>query len=381
MGNGITQVHRARYNAVAEIKMTKAVCPAKKLTIKGFRCIYDAALDLEWFTVLIGKNDTGKSSILEAIALLAASHRGQFGAFVRDGGAIDSTEWISHSKGNAEIKLLFEDNVGLGMGMGTDGTRPSEPWLLYKLTREGVQWNQLQNHQRESVPGLEGLRSRLVGTQRAYQLSPKAMRRPVPTGTLDNNPLPSDGTGLVDALDRLSHKAFGELLAEYSTRIPTVEEVLLEAYRTAGGVQQGTKEIRFRLTNGDEISCRQASDGAMLVLGLLSIVYEKEPPQLVLLEEPENGIHPGQLEKLIQAITDLSIVKKRVQIVMTTHSPYVLDAVDAANVRVVSRDPIGGTKVERFADLPEIRNKLGAGFTVGEAWVNMPDNTPAGAKP
>lgn len=330
--------------------MGNEIVPIKKLQIKNFRCVYDATVDLDWFTVLIGKNDTGKTSILDAVYLLGAGI--ETGA-LRKGQAADEAlkEISSHSRGSIEIGATYEN--------GRKASFDSNP----KPSRGGRRGN-LRS----------GDLGRLERVQRSYRLDPEKLRQPAPTGKLEGAPLEFDGTGLVDALDRMPHKTFGALLEEFCNRIPDVEEVLLETAKRGQHFQQGTKEIRFLLKNGDEIPARQASDGAMLILGFLALIMDKNPPQLILIEEPENGIHPRQLEKLVQSLIDLSINQHRVQIVMTTHSPYVLDAVPEDCVRVVTRTTDEGTKVHKFAELADIKKKLGLGYSVGEAFANMADD-------
>src|SRR5690606_23592671 len=122
-----------------------------------------------------------------------------------------------------------------------------------------------------------------------YRLNPKQLRKPVAVGFLKGASLFHNGFGLIDVLDRMPFRVYGELLELYCQRVPHVEEVLREHHQQT----QGEKEVRFKLKNGAEIPARQASDGAMLILGFLALVMDKEAPQLILIEEPENGIHPA----------------------------------------------------------------------------------------
>ncbi len=335
--------------------MSEKVVPVTKLEIKNFRCVYDATVDLDWFTVLIGKNDTGKTSILDALALLAANAGLRLNDWLSSAGGDLSTS-VAHGRGKMKIVAHFEDQARASMEYDTAAAHNISP-PTYRSPNDPSQ----------DIP------ARLARTPAPYRLSPGRMRQPARTGELAGLPLPSDGYGLVDVLDRLPHKTFGRLLQEYALRIPEVDEVLPKAHTRMGRVEQGMKEIRLLLKNGDDISARQASDGAMLVLGYLAIAMDKDSPQLILIDEPENGIHPAQLEQLVQSLIDLSVIQNRVQIVMTTHSPFVLDVVDADNIRVVTRNTKEGTRVHRFAEIEEVKRKLGRGWSVGEAWVNMED--------
>jgi predicted ATP-binding protein involved in virulence len=327
--------------------MSTPIVPITKLKIKNFRCVYDATVELDWLTVLIGKNDTGKSTILDALAMLGMDDRE-----IQTRKATVQSEMMSRGKSPLAIAAIFED--------GTIIEFTSQPNKA--IVSQRPQW----------ISG--DARERLRGIGTPYRLHPETLREPAMTGQLEGAPLPFNGEGLADALDRMPHRVFGELLDAYTRRIPYVDEVLCDTPKSGQNYAKGRKEIRFRLTNGEEISSQQASDGAMLVLGFLAIIMDKNPPPLILIEEPENGIHPAQLETLVRSLIDLSVVQNRVQIVMTTHSPYVLDAVPAENIRVVTRDAKEGTKVQRFAELEDVKKKLGIGYSVGEAFVNMADD-------
>ena len=73
------------------------------------------------------------------------------------------------------------------------------------------------------------------------------------------------------------------------------------------------------------LSATQASDGMMLVLAYLAILFSPQPPGLLLIEEPENGVHPRRLREVLHILRELVSEQDRTQVVLTTHSPYVVD--------------------------------------------------------
>ena len=68
----------------------------------------------------------------------------------------------------------------------------------------------------------------------------------------------------------------------------------------------------------------ELSEGTIYFLALLSIIHQPSPPSLLLLEEPEKGIHPRRIHEVIDYIFELSN-NKNIQVIMTTHSPQVVD--------------------------------------------------------
>ena len=80
-------------------------------------------------------------------------------------------------------------------------------------------------------------------------------------------------------------------------------------------------EVELRLREGNTlIPARVVSEGTLRILGLLALAGATEPPALIGLEEPENGVHPRRLQliaELLQTRAELG----ETQMIVTTHSP------------------------------------------------------------
>jgi predicted ATPase len=103
----------------------------------------------------------------------------------------------------------------------------------------------------------------------------------------------------------------------------------------------------FRFQVGDQVNefdPVQLSDGTLRVFGILLALYQTPAPQLLIIEEPEQTVHPGALGVLVDAIREAS---ETTQIVLTTHSPHLVDHFKPEEVRVVSLED-GLTKVSRI---------------------------------
>ena len=106
------------------------------------------------------------------------------------------------------------------------------------------------------------------------------------------------------------------------------------------------------------------SSGTLRVLALMTALHTSSEANLIGIEEPENYVHPGALSAFVEHLGSFG---ENVQLVMTTHSPLVLDALgDPDVVRVVRRDLERGTVVEA-GDAEGARRALDAsGFGLGE---------------
>lgn len=119
-------------------------------------------------------------------------------------------------------------------------------------------------------------------------------------------------------------------------------------------------DVLLQLVEGDgaAISARALSDGTLRFLGILAALLTAAPSSVVLIEELENGLHPSRLDLLIQLL--LVVTRERgVQVLATTHSPRVLEALALADRQALEQAIVcgrvpgePGTLARRLGDLP-----------------------------
>jgi energy-coupling factor transporter ATP-binding protein EcfA2 len=139
--------------------------------------------------------------------------------------------------------------------------------------------------------------------------------------------------------------------------IPEVEEVITHI--------EGTNvEVWIKIKGLDEpLKPHNISDGTLRILALITALYSGF--SLVALEEPENCIHPNLLETLMSLARDSPS-----QVVITTHSPYLLDHVKPEEVYLVWKEGLE-TKVKKLSttkEMEHVKKFLEEGGTLGEAW-------------
>ncbi len=108
-----------------------------------------------------------------------------------------------------------------------------------------------------------------------------------------------------------------------------------------------------------------ASSGTLRMLALMTTLYGDTEINLVGVEEPENYIHPAALSSFVLHLLD---ALDRVQFIVTTHSPLLLDFLDDPGaVIVVNRNAQGGTEVTKEGNVDKVRKALEqSGFGLGE---------------
>ena len=109
-----------------------------------------------------------------------------------------------------------------------------------------------------------------------------------------------------------------------------------------------------------------ASDGTMKMLAYLTVLYDPEPPRFIGIEEPENFLHPRLLPELAE---ECRAASERSQLLITSHSPFLLNVMRAEEVRVLYRDEQGFTQAVRACDIQGINEFLKAGASLGHLWM------------
>jgi Fe-S cluster assembly ATPase SufC len=101
----------------------------------------------------------------------------------------------------------------------------------------------------------------------------------------------------------------------------------------------------------------------------LALAFSDEPG-ILLIEEPENGLHPSRLREVVEMLRKIStgsIGNTPRQVIVTTHSPLLLNYTQPEEVRIVQRDRERGTVVTPMSDVPDVHELLDE-FGTGELW-------------
>jgi len=113
------------------------------------------------------------------------------------------------------------------------------------------------------------------------------------------------------------------------------------------------------------VMSRYVSDGTLKMLSYLVVLMDPEPPQFIGVEEPENFLHPRLLPELAE---ECRAASERSQLLVTTHSPFLLNGVRPEEIRVIYRDEQGYSQVTRASDIEGIPEFVEAGASMGHLW-------------
>jgi predicted ATPase len=399
-----------------------------RIQIKNFKCLLDVDVPLGPFNIFIGPNDSGKSSLLEAIKVLGQTVGQPFNQVLAEPLTLENLVWRREQ--NREVSWKVEGiasdhafSYQLALAPGDLFPRNEElivggKRILIVLRPPGQQVNIsfpafAPNIQMPLAPGVTGLAMlsgsahipQLYGNVQAveklpelgpildslkatveYRLDPPAIRNPKNNQTqasfAQNAALPSPvlpvlsttGDNLIGVLDAI-------MTGPRRIDILNLEKELHGAIGTLRGIslplrQQNTKTLAFTL-NGDEtkpvtIPAALASDGALLITAFLALAYGNTP-EIIFIEEPENGLHYSLLKLAVEILRKISTGKagnRPRQVILTTHSPLLLNFAKPEEVRVFSRPEDGATRIAQMEKVPDLKVLLEE-FGLGELWFQL----------
>ena len=342
--------------------LTKGDGMITQFRVRNFKALRDVKLALTPFHILIGPNDSGKTSILEALAAVCRSVDMQLSqAFA---GRWNGTElvWRNGRLVPVEFQLTAKDDESeftydLTFDFPVDGKsvqvkRESVGPLLDTKTVEfppsyggwtsigyaAANHHTLGSQDRDEVARI--VHDVFTGVQ-IYRWDSRFLALPNAPDASRRFRMEPSGFGLALCLDDIlgyDRKLFERLENRFKTIFPDIETIRLMpepafAAPTDASVEvpvlqrKDGKGIYFQFSGGGPlVPASQVSDGVLLILAYLAVLHLPQPPRLLLVEEPENGIHPARLKEVLSILRDLVAEQSHTQVVMTTHSPYVVDS-------------------------------------------------------
>lgn len=329
-----------------------------RFRVENFKSIVDVDVDLSPITVLVGKSGTGKSSFVQALrflrdVLLSKPTLHQSWHELRPVMALDATTRFCVQFSVAGIDEEFRYELSIGNG-GPAQPPESERLTLgtrclfhqVKAVRGAAKWEVEPELIQVPTPGAIALGripsiseiviafTALTSGIGCYMFSDRVLCQAIG----ENQPtrgLADDARNFLDALkDLLSNlqdlkvrKSIVAALQRVNASISSVE---------LNDIQKPTKVVVGHRFDGKTLALdlSQESDGFRRFYAHLLAVYQQPPKQTLIFEHPEDGIHPGALSLLaeeFQAAPDAG----RGQVILTTHSPKLLDYFDVEQIRAV----------------------------------------------
>lgn len=344
----------------------------QSIRIRNFKAIVDSKTGrLGPLTAFIGNNGSGKSSLIEALET--------YQKIVTDGLDDAMQRWmgIEHVRhkameakeraGEAVNPITFNLAIGktllkttrIEMKVNNDPSA-SRIYIASESSRHANGWSIESPIDRTSDSARAGqsILSRARGKHgeiadqiRNWQfltLQPERMGMPQPQQRTGGQVrLAKDGSNIADYLldiRRLDQAAFDGIVETMSYVLPYARDLQPSV------TSELERKAYLQLTEADyKVPGWMLSTGTLRMLALLALLRHPNPPPLIVVEEIENGLDPRSIHLIVEEIRN-AILSGVTQVILTTHSPYLLDLLALEHLVLVERDAKGQPRFSRPAD-------------------------------
>lgn len=213
-------------------------------------------------------------------------------------------------------------------------------------------------------PQIARFRDFLKGWYLSY-FSPDAARTLSVAGPQRHLNARGDNIGnVVQFLERDNKERFQSVLHRIAERIPGINGIGTKV------TEDNRLLLRFNQAGFiDPLFQKQMSDGTLKLFAYLLLLEDPEPPPLICIEEPENGLYPKLLEILAQEFrAHATGADNAPQIIVTTHQPYFVDALSPDEVWILDKGADGFSTIRRASDIELVRNMVAEGLPLGGLW-------------
>lgn len=350
------------------------------IKIEGFKSIKTMELELKPINVLIGSNGSGKSNFIAFFRMVHAIFNRQLQRFVIE----EKPDNLLYF-GRKETESLY------GKMIFTKDNKDNNAYL-FKLnqTKEGGLFIQheasgynvsrdddFKNYygklnieesqiQKSTSFRDDYLRNYLSNIQvyHFHDTSANSKLRKE-CDLADNLYLKPDGRNLAAFLYYLKieyPKTFKRLEKTIQQVAPYIDHFLLEPSRL------NKKEIELRWVEKSDMqssfSAYQFSDGTLRFIALATVLMQPEPPAIIIIDEPELGLHPQSISKLAALIKSASA---KTQVIISTQSVNLVDCFDPENIVTVDRSEVEKQSVFKRLESESLKAWL-EDYSLGDLW-------------
>jgi predicted ATPase len=302
---------------------------------RNYGCLRDVTAALTPLHAFIGPNDSGKSTLLNGMRTL-----------VRLASGLDS-------EALASVVMAFDPFISGGsmLACDVDGGR-----YAYEV---GEHWARDRR-----IDGDAAAIKRQLLAARLVRFDPDALREArglIPeTGQVDFLDDRGHGLGGVYfAIRNRDDSSFAAITEDVRRDFPTIQSFRVKA------VTSSEVTLEAQLVTGERVDVRRMSEGLLYYLAFAALRH-LDPVSLVLVEEPENGLHPTRIADVVGVLREVS---KTTQVVVATHSPLVINELQPEEVSIVTRTAEDGTKITPITKTHNFEKRASV-YALGELWLS-----------
>lgn len=321
-----------------------------RVDIENFRSIYKASVPLSPFTLLVGANGSGKSNFLKLLKMLSSDPSTSNSALIS---ALSKEKHYSYISDHQKIVIF-----------GKDTNSP-----IYTIDEQLVSSSEsVSNFISKSTPN----RPQELSNIKIFALNPQVAGQE--ESLVDYPRIEEDGHGIVQVLDSLKtgdrEDLFRKIEETLKSYIPEIEKLSFVPGKNVKSLQVREKHIP------NPVLVKDLSEGTQLMLLMITLLYQENPPSLICIEDIDRGLHPRLFQRVIELCFELSSRKDGVQIIATTHNPYLVDEFkDYESAVLIVEKQNGETsftplseRLENLGSEEELLEALGPLGALGSLW-------------
>ncbi len=345
----------------------------KRLRATNFGCLKDIDIHLTPLHAFIGPNDSGKSTVLRALRTIVHLAADRFTVSTDSQGHHHGWDpfdpGVSPRNSKFELTIFLTDEIYYKI-------KSHDKELIESVELEGDktkwggktarrQWTDKTHvHVLSVIPAPMRRDLSAIDGARLVRFDPDLLK--APSALITENEMvrffDDRGAGLPGVYDAIRNRgddSYDRIAEKLRRLFPTVKNLKLKVTSPA------TKELEIELVDGQRIPARFMSEGMLLFLAFEALAY-LAPTSILLVEEPENGLHPARIADVMRVLREISDTS---QVVIATHSPLVINELEGNEVTVLTRDLKKGTQAHLLSETPnfEERKKV---YALGELWLS-----------
>ncbi|HEX8698291.1 MAG TPA: AAA family ATPase [Myxococcaceae bacterium] len=353
------------------------------LQLQRFKGHRDTTIPLGRITMLVGPNGAGKTSVLQALRLMDRLLNADPHDVLQNdmspqdllcrAGAFPISATLQGSDNEAPWRLTVSFSPP-EKNQVTQGARFDWAYGEHKGYEETI-----------SIP-FEGLSeesdalrlSNLVGPAALFHFDARQIAA-VAYSTEENPWVEEDGRNTATVLAALKleqEELFDQIEAELRRVVPSVQRVLVRRVKIPSYPYEDQDRIGHKIfldfVGAPNVPAHAASEGTLITLALLTALFSPNRPRLLLLDDIDQSLHPQAQMEFMRQLKRLLKNFPEVQLVATTHSPYILDELDPSEVRVFALRKDGSVACRSLSSHPQAEKMRGV-LTSGQLWSLDPE--------
>ncbi len=345
-----------------------------QITVKGFKSICNQTVELDSLNILIGGNGIGKTNFISALEMLRNIYDRQLQRFVIEQGGAESLLHLGRKTTPGILLDVEVDNAGNKNRYAVELAESRDTLYISKAITSffNGKWhdqtsdvNTLEANIKTDRKGQAYYVAPLLDQFRVYHFHDTGAKSPIKgvKSLGDNRFLYSDGSNVAPFLYyvKCTHPdVFNLIESTIASVTPFFKEFALSPDR----INDGTIRLEWKHTMGGEqlFNDWQLSDGTLRFICLTTLLLQPTPPSVIIIDEPELGLHPQAINKLCSMI---KLASEKSQIIISTQSVGIVDNFAPEDIIVVGKN--GASSEYKRLNGKELDQWLNE-YSLGEIW-------------